>query len=131
STLTGGQVVALGRRVCGVMGTPELCERVKRAGELTGETMWPMPIPEDVKSGMESAIADLSQVNNTSDRAGHMLQGGAFLSDFVAEGVDWTHIDIAAPSYNTGTPFGYVHKGGTGVPLRTLVELIEDIAANG
>ncbi len=131
STLTGGQVVALGHRLCGVMGTPELCDRVKAAGERTGEPMWPMPIPEDVKSGMESSIADLCQINNSFDRAGHMLQGGAFLSEFVAEGVDWTHIDIASPAYNSGSPFGYVHKGGTGVPLRTLVELIEDIAANG
>jgi leucyl aminopeptidase len=30
-----------------------------------------------------------------------------------------------------GSPWGYNLKGGTGVPVRTLLELIEDIAGNG
>jgi leucyl aminopeptidase len=130
STLTGGQVVALGSRVSGVMGTPEVTARVKAAGERTGEAMWPMPLPEEVRAGMDSAIADLSQINAGGDRAGHMLQGGTFLSEFVGD-VPWAHIDIAGPSYNTGQPWGHVGKGGTGVPVRTLVELVEEIAAEG
>ncbi|MGI5237055.1 leucyl aminopeptidase [Dactylosporangium sp. CA-139066] len=129
STLTGGQVIALGKRIAGVMGTPELCERVRDAGERAGEPAWPMPLPEDVRKGMDSEVADISQVNSGMDRAGHMLQGGVFLSEFVAEGVQWAHIDIAGPSYHSGEPFGYWSKGGTGVPVRTLVELIEEIAA--
>jgi leucyl aminopeptidase len=131
STLTGGHVIALGHRVTGVMGSPELCERVKAAGDRTGEPMWPMPMPEDVTSGLDSPIADLSQINNGYDRAGHMLQGGVFLSRFVADGVQWVHLDIAGTAYNGKAPFGYVHKGGTAVPLRTLVELVEDIAVRG
>ncbi|WP_238019322.1 leucyl aminopeptidase [Dactylosporangium sp. AC04546] len=128
STLTGGQVIALGKRISGVMGTPELCERVREAGERTGEPMWPMPLPEDVRKGMESDVADISQVNAGMDRAGHMLQGGVFLSEFVTEGVQWAHIDIAGPSYHAGEPFGYWSKGGTGVPVRTLIDLVEEIA---
>jgi leucyl aminopeptidase len=58
-----------------------------------------------------------------------MLQGGVFLSEFVADGVDWAHIDIAGPSYNSGEPAGYLSKGGTGVPVRTLLELIDRFAA--
>ncbi|MFI7597607.1 leucyl aminopeptidase [Actinoplanes sp. NPDC049681] len=131
STLTGGQVVALGKRIAGVMGTPETCERVKAAGEAVGEPAWPMPLPDDVRKGMESEIADISQVNASMDRAGHMLQGGVFLREFVAEGVEWAHIDIAGPSYHTGEATGYWTKGGTGVPVRTLLTLIDDVAANG
>ncbi|MET7421027.1 leucyl aminopeptidase [Dactylosporangium sp. NPDC005555] len=129
STLTGGQVIALGKRIAGVMGTPELCERVRDAGERTGEPAWPMPLPDDVRQGMDSEVADISQVNAGMDRAGHMLQGGVFLSEFVAEGVQWAHIDIAGPSYHSGEAFGYWAKGGTGVPVRTLVSLVEEIAA--
>jgi len=131
STLTGGQVIALGKRIAGVMGTPELCERVRAAGDLVGEPAWPMPLPEDVRKGMESDVADITQVNNSMDRAGHMLQGGVFLSEFAADGVSWAHIDIAGPGYNSGDPFGYWPKGGTGVPVRTLLALIEDVAENG
>jgi leucyl aminopeptidase len=131
STLTGGQVVALGKRIAGVMGDPETCERVQAAGAEVGEPAWPMPLPDDVRKGMESDIADISQTNANMDRAGHMLQGGVFLREFVADGVPWAHIDIAGPSYHTGEPSGYWTKGGTGVPVRTLLTLIDDVAANG
>ncbi|MET7878296.1 leucyl aminopeptidase [Micromonospora profundi] len=131
STLTGGQVIALGKRMAGVMGTPELCERVRTVGDAVGEPAWPMPLPDDVRKGMESDVADISQVNAGMDRAGHMLQGGVFLREFVADGVAWAHIDIAGPGYHSGEPTGYWTKGGTGVPVRTLVQLVEDVAANG
>ena len=131
STLTGGQVVALGKRVAGVMGTPELTDRVRAAGEETGEVMWPMPLPDDVRKNMDSDIADILQVAAGMDRAGHMLQGGVFLSEFVPEDLPWAHIDIAGPSYHSGEPTGHLAKGGTGVPVRTLYELLEDIATNG
>ncbi|HLU45735.1 MAG TPA: leucyl aminopeptidase [Natronosporangium sp.] len=128
STLTGGQIVSLGKRVSGVMGTPELCERVRQAGEAVGEPNWPMPLPDDIRQGMESAVADICQVNSAMDRVGTMLQGGTFLSEFVAEGVSWAHIDIAGPAYHAGEPYGYITKGGTGVPVRTLLHLIEQLA---
>ncbi|MDM4720083.1 leucyl aminopeptidase [Micromonospora sp. WMMA1363] len=131
STLTGGQVVALGKRVSGVMGTDELCERVRVAGDAVGEPAWPMPLPEDVRKGMDSDVADISQVNAGMDRAGHMLQGGVFLREFVSGDVAWAHIDIAGPSYHSGEPTGYWTKGGTGVPVRTLLHLIDDVASNG
>jgi leucyl aminopeptidase len=127
ATLTGGQIVSLGRRVAGVMGTPSLCERVRDAGAAVGEPAWPMPLPDDVRKGMESAVADLSQINSGMERVGTMLQGGVFLSEFVTPGVAWAHIDIAGPSYHAGEPYGYVAKGGTGVPVRTLLELVETL----
>ncbi|WP_431974981.1 leucyl aminopeptidase [Micromonospora haikouensis] len=131
STLTGGQVISLGKRISGVMGTPELCERVQAAGDAVGEPAWPMPLPDEVRKGMDSDVADISQVNAGMDRAGHMLQGGVFLREFVADDVAWAHIDIAGPSYHSGEATGYWTKGGTGVPVRTLVHLVEDVAANG
>ncbi|MFI7549731.1 leucyl aminopeptidase [Micromonospora sediminimaris] len=131
STLTGGQVVSLGKRISGVMGTAELCERVRGAGDAVGEPAWPMPLPDDVRKGMDSDVADISQVNAGMDRTGHMLQGGVFLREFVTDDVAWAHIDIAGPSYHAGEATGYWTKGGTGVPVRTLLHLIDDVAANG
>ncbi|MBL6275800.1 leucyl aminopeptidase [Micromonospora fiedleri] len=131
STLTGGQVISLGKRISGVMGTPELCERVRTAGDAVGEPAWPMPLPDDVRKGMNSDVADISQVNAGMERAGHMLQGGVFLSEFVTDDVAWAHIDVAGPAYHSGEATGYLTKGGTGVPVRTLLHLIEDVAANG
>jgi leucyl aminopeptidase len=131
STLTGGQVISLGRKVSGVMGTPEVTQRVKDAGERAGEPAWPMPLTDDIRKLMESDVADISQVASGMDRSGHMLQGGTFLREFVADGIGWAHIDIAGPAYHSGEPAGYTAKGGTGVPVRALLELIDDVAANG
>ena len=131
STLTGGQVIALGKRIAGVMGDTELCERVRASGDRVGEPAWPMPIPDEVRKGMDSDVADISQINAGMDRAGHMLQGGAFLREFVTENLPWAHIDIAGPAYHSGEPTGYWAKGGTGVPVRLLLDLIDDIAENG
>jgi leucyl aminopeptidase len=110
------------------MGDADLCARVKAAGELVGEPAWPMPLPDDVRKGMDSEVADISQVNAGMDRAGHMLQGGVFLSEFVPAELPWVHLDIAGPAYHAGEPTGYLSKGGTGIPVRTLIALIEDLA---
>ena len=67
----------------------------------------------------DSTTADLT---NSGGRAGGMLAAAAFLQEFVEDGVEWAHLDIAGPSYNAEAPHGYTVKGGTGVPVRTLVE---------
>jgi leucyl aminopeptidase len=127
STLTGAQLVALGGRTAGVMGTDDLRDAVVAAGKRCGEGMWPMPMPPELRRGMDSTVADF--VNSTADRMGGMLVGGHFLAEFVPDGLPWAHIDIAGPSYNTGAPWGYTAKGGTGVPVRTLLATIEALIA--
>ncbi|MCW2705647.1 MAG: pepA, partial [Blastococcus sp.] len=127
STLTGAQQVALGNRTAGVMGTEDLRNAVVAAGTRAGEGMWPMPLPAELRRGLDSPIADF--VNATTDRMGGMLVGGHFLAEFVPDGLPWAHIDIAGPSYNTGAAWGYNPKGGTGVPVRTLLATIEALIA--
>ena len=112
STLTGGQVIALGKRIAGLMGSETALDLVRQAGDKVGEPVWPMPLPEEIRKGMESEIADICQTNSTLDRSGHMMQGGVFLREFVADGVEWAHIDIAGPSFNTGAPWGYSGSAG-------------------
>jgi leucyl aminopeptidase len=129
STLTGAQRIALGDRTSGVMGTEELRARVVAAGEQVGEDMWPMPLPEYLRANLDSKVADIANV--TGERGGGMLAAGLFLREFVAEGVQWVHIDMASPAYNTGRPWGYTPKGGTGVPVRTIVAVLEGLTGTG
>ena len=131
STLTGAQIVALGNQVAGVMGDDTLCRRIVAAGERSGEPMWVMPLPEDVRRAMDSPVADICQINTRLDKSAGMLAAGTFLAEFVPDGLAFAHIDIAGPSYNPHSPYGYVPSGGTGVPVRALVELMEDLAENG
>ncbi len=126
ATLTGAQMVALGNRTPGVMGTDEFRDRVAAISQEVGENGWPMPLPEELRRDLDSRVADLANV--TPHRWGGMLAAGLYLKEFVAEGVQWAHIDVAGPAFNTGGPFGYTGKGGTGVPVRTMITVLEDIA---
>jgi leucyl aminopeptidase len=129
STLTGAQTVALGARTPGVMGSDEFRDRVAEISQAVGENGWPMPLPDELKDDLKSTVADLANVSGS--RYAGMLVAGTYLREFVADGVQWTHIDIAGPAYNTGGPWGYTGKGGTGVPTRTMFAVLEDIAVNG
>ena len=129
STLTGAQTVALGARTPGVMGSDEFRDRVAAISQQAGENGWPMPLPDELKDDLKSTVADLANVSG--QRFAGMLVAGVFLREFVADGVNWAHIDVAAPAYNTGNPWGYTPKGGTGVPTRTMFAVLEDIADNG
>ncbi|HEU0088283.1 MAG TPA: leucyl aminopeptidase [Pseudonocardiaceae bacterium] len=129
ATLTGAQMVALGTRTPGIMGTPEFRDRVTAISQTVGENGWAMPLPDHLRSDLDSKLADIANV--MSHRWGGMLAAGVFLSEFVPDGVAWAHLDVAGPAYNTGSPWGYTGKGGTGVPVRTLAAVLTDIAEHG
>jgi leucyl aminopeptidase len=129
ATLTGAQLTALGGRTAGVMGSDEFRDRVAGIMQATGEGGWAMPLPEELRADLDSRLADLANV--TGHRWGGMLSAAIFLREFVPEGLDWVHIDIAGPSFNTGAPWGYTGKGGTGLPVRTIAAVLADIAAEG
>jgi leucyl aminopeptidase len=127
ATLTGAQVTALGPLVAGVMSNDDqLREAVVSAAGRAGEAMWPMPLPAELRKGLDSPVADLA--NLPAERDGGMLVAGLFLREFVPEGVRWAHLDIAGPSFNTGEPHGYTPKGGTGAATRALVQIAQDAA---
>jgi leucyl aminopeptidase len=126
STLTGAQLVALGTRVIGAMGDEAWRDQVAAAGNEVGELVWPMPIPEELRPALDSSVADIASL--TGERWGGMLVGGAFLGDFVTEGVPWVHLDIAGPAFNQGKPYGYTPKGGTGAAVRTIVATVASLA---
>ena len=126
ATLTGAQMVALGSRVAGVMANDDdFRTRVVDAGGAEGEDSWPMPLPRELRPGLDSVVADLA---HKADRWGGMLTAGLFLQEFVGEGISWAHVDIAGPSFNEKGADGAIPKGGTGYGVATLVRLIEDHA---
>ncbi len=138
ATLTGAQMIALGVRTSGVMGNEDLREALVMAADDAGESLWPMPIPEEARAGFDSEVADLT---NLGDRFGGMMNAAAFLREFVgdragasAEALDpetsripWAHVDIAGPAFNEKGAYGYTHKSGTGVMVRTLISYLEGL----
>ncbi|MFI0349849.1 leucyl aminopeptidase [Actinomadura sp. 9N407] len=128
ATLTGAQLVALGTRTTGVMANDDgVREKVVAAADRAGEQSWGMPLPAELRKGLDSAVADIANISG--ERWGGMLVAGVFLKEFVPDGVRWAHLDIAGPAFNKGEPYGYTPKGGTGAATRTLVQIAEDLAA--
>lgn len=129
ATLTGAQLVALGTRVFGIMANnADVRAAVATAADDAGENAWPMPLPEELRKGLDSTVADISNISG--DRWGGMLVAGVFLREFVADGVPWAHLDIAGPAFNQGQPYGYTPTGGTGAATRTLVRVAGAYAAD-
>ena len=127
STLTGGQLVALGPRMIGAMGEPDFRDRVAAAGNAVGEAVWAMPLPPELRPALESPVADI--VTLTGDRWASMLVAGTFLADFIPAGLPWVHLDIAGPAWNLGAARDYTPKGGTGAAVRTITAAIEAVAS--
>lgn len=102
ATLTGAQVVALGERYSAVMGEDALVARLLDAAREQGESMWGMPLPEEMRALLNSDIADIANVK-PGNPAGGMLVAGVFLKEFVgrtgdgddAPRIPWAHVDIA------------------------------------
>ncbi len=129
ATLTGAATVALGSRTAGIMSNKdEARDQVFASAQESGESMWPMQIPEEVRTVLDSKTADIANVGFTPNPAAGMMVGAAFLQEFVDENIPWVHIDIAPPAFNQGSPYGYNGFGGTGVGVRTLVHLAQKIA---
>lgn len=129
ATLTGAQMVALGDRTPGIMGSMDFRDRVAIISQRVGDAGWPMPLPAELGEALKSDVADIKNISG--NRWGGMSVAGHYLKNFVAEGVQWVHIDVAGPAYNDGAAYGYTPKRATGSPVRTIIAALEDIALKG
>ena len=120
ATLTGACMVALGPKIAGLMSNDDdFAQSVKDAADGAGERVWQLPLPADYKSQVESPVADMKNIGTAH---GGAITAGLILSEFVAEGIPWVHLDIAGPAW-TDADDAEQRKGGTGFGVRTLVEL--------
>lgn len=134
ATLTGAQRIALGARYAGLMGDDKAVQIVQKAAKTAGELAWHMPMPEELRTLMNSDIADLQNAK-VGNAAGGMLFGGIFLREFIGkktpnsnQTIDWAHLDIAGPADNDGAGYGYIPRGASGSYVRTLITIAEQCA---
>ncbi len=127
ATLTGACVVALGMSIAGLFGSDEgLVGKVRAASDRAGEGTWPLPLPEEYRSHIDSDIADMKNVGK-GGQAG-AISAALLLAEFVEE-VPWVHLDIAGPA-RSDEDNGILAKGGTGFGVRTLLELLENYGSD-
>ncbi len=126
ATLTGAASVALGPVYTAVFANDDgTATSVLDASKAAGEKMWRMPLDEAFEDLIKSDVAD---IKNTGGRAGGSITAAMFLQHFVGE-TPWAHLDIAPTSWSDKDE-GERAKGGSGVAVRTLVALVEAMAAN-
>lgn len=124
ATLTGACRVALGDICTGAFGNNrELVDKVIAAGAAAGELIWPMPMYEEYKEENKSDVAD---IKNAGSRWGGAITAAQFLAEFAGD-TPWVHLDIAGTSMSEKER-NYLIKGATGVPVRTLVNLVLPLA---
>lgn len=123
ATLTGACVVALGTDVAGAMTNHQgWCDQLLQAAARCGEPTWQLPMFDFYREQIKSKVADIKNVGD--GRWGGAITAAKFLEEFVGER-PWVHLDIAGPSFRE-KPASWIDAGGTGVFVRTLVELIEN-----
>ena len=126
ATLTGACAVALGPKIGGLWSNDDdAADRVIGAAKRAGEKVWRMPLEREYQSHIESSIADMK---NTGERYGSAISAALILSEFAGDG-PWVHLDVAGPA-RTSKAEHYISKGATGFGVRTLIALVEDIAAD-
>jgi leucyl aminopeptidase len=124
ATLTGAIRIALGDICTGAFGNnQELTNKVIAAGAEAGELIWQMPMYDEYKEQNKSDIAD---IKNVGGRLAGAITAAKFLAEFVGD-TPWVHLDIAGTSLGEKER-GYQVKGATGVPVRTLINLVLSLA---
>jgi leucyl aminopeptidase len=124
ATLTGAMAIALGPGATGFMANDDrLATSISRAGDAAGELMWRFPLIDEYGEGLKSNVAD---IKNTGNRNGGAISAAKFLH-FFAEDTPWAHIDMAGTDDSDKDKGIYV-KGSTGIPTRTLINLVLSMA---
>ena len=126
ATLTGACVVALGMVNAGVFANDEdFYERFSKSLQKSGEKMWRLPVDEEYREMIKSNIADIV---NSGGRWGGAVTAAMFLKEFVGD-TPWLHLDIAGVAWMEDNK-PWIAKGPSGIPVRSLVEFVRDLAAS-
>ena len=121
ATLTAAVRTALGSRYAAIMGTDAtLVQALIAAGRDCGEQLWELPLVEEYRSDINSAVADIKNVGE--GQAGTII-GGLFLREFVDK-VPWAHIDFSS-TVVTEKSLPCHPRGATGFGVRTLLRYLK------
>ena len=124
ATLTGAAIVALGERMSAVFtDDDELCQKLEKIGDKTGDYMWRLPMWEEYENEIKGTLGDFTNIHNKDSRYGGATYGAIFLKQFI-KGYKWAHIDIAPRM--TSMAGEYLASGALGTPVRLLYKFIEE-----
>jgi leucyl aminopeptidase len=124
ATLTGSIVATLGYNAAGLFSNDDaLAASLSKAGDISGERVWRLPIWEVYMDDMKSDVADIS--NLTSKPMAGAITAAKFLELFVDGHTSWAHLDIAGTAL-ISNELGN-SRVATAYGVRLLIEFLEDI----
>ena len=127
ATLTGAATLGLGRQYAAMYTRDSaLASHLSKAGELSGDRVWHMPLVDDYKDGLRSEIADYVHTADKSKFSAGSVTAALFLENFVGTR-RWVHLDIAGTG-RSEVDAGENSKGGTGFGVRLLTEWITSLS---
>ncbi|SEQ06681.1 leucyl aminopeptidase [Faunimonas pinastri] len=123
ATLTGAIIVALGNFYAGMFSNDDaLSEDLARAGRITGEKLWRLPIGPEYDKLIDSKFADMK---NVGPRWGGSIAAAEFLHRFIKNETPWAHLDIAGTAM--GSPADEVNTSwASGFGVRLLDQYVRD-----
>ena len=123
ATLTGACIGALSTRLSGALtNRPTLVPTLIRAGEDSGERVWPFPLYDDFKKALKSNVADIKQCTLENDA--DQILAAVFLKQFLAHDPDWVHLDLSAGNRKGG--LAHIPSDITGFGVRFTLNLLLD-----
>jgi leucyl aminopeptidase len=125
ATLTGAARIALGSELPACFSnSAEVAEALLACGLAVDDPLWQLPLHQPYRSMLESSVADLSNISNSS--YGGAITAALFLQEFSRPTVPWVHIDLMAWNVRTlpGRP-----EGGEAMGIRAAFELIKQKVA--
>jgi len=131
ATMTGGQMVALGRERSALFTrTKRMAEYLSvRAGE-SGEGVWHMPLDWTVAERLDisddpSTPGEVQNLDGKEDSPG---QAAAFLEAGIPGDTNWAYLDIAGPAFMVGNTLRHhlPRKGATGTLVMSLHDALCD-----
>jgi leucyl aminopeptidase len=120
ATLTGACITALGHHNSGLFTRHDdahdaLANALLKAGKLSGDTAWRMPIEDVYQEQLKSNFADMANIGGPP--AGS-ITAACFLERYTKK-YTWAHLDIAGTAWKSGAA-----KGATGRPVPLLTSFL-------
>lgn len=121
ATLTGAVKVGLGVDVAGLFSNDDkTAQKIQKAGEITGDRVWRLPLIRSYQSKFNSNFADMV---NAVDGFGGAINAALFLKKFVGS-TAWVHLDIYA--WKDSISGCFAETGGSGQAVQCMIEYLKN-----
>lgn len=126
ATLTGSIVGTFGEHIIGLFTNEDkFADLIHRAGEITYERVWRLPLYKEYSDEMKSNVADINNISK--GKYAGATTGAAFLAKFY-KNAKWAHLDIAGMAW-LDKKRNYLPRGATGVGVRLLTNYFENLTS--